>query len=204
MNLPASTTNAVEAQPLAVGASYQDMPIHDLQDAIRKENCKARSLARKSLEHVRSCGEMLIALKAKTGHGNWKYMFKSLNMSQKTASNYMRIASNWQRVADMDHGVKDALALLCRQDSPPPSPRSAPRRSPALVIIDAEVVEPSAPTIEDKIVVKVATPLPPSAPAPNDAFLTILELIPELDQSELKKLITIIDTRWMRGEEEGV
>jgi hypothetical protein len=40
------------------------------------------------------------------------------------------------------------------------------------------------------------------SPGTSDAFLTILELIPELDQSELQRLYTAIKTRWMRGGKE--
>jgi hypothetical protein len=221
-----TTTTTSQPAEITIGTSYQDIPMEVLREGIRKENTKARSLARKSLEHVRTCGEMLIALKSKVGHGNWNFEIKLLNMSQKTASNYMRIASNWQRVADMDHGVKDALALLCREDSPPPSPRSSPRQSPAPIATHADskvieprpfadrimIVVPSVPSprpspvpviIEAEIVADVVAPSPPSAPAPNDAFLTIMELLPELDQSELHNVVKAIESRWIRGGKEG-
>ena len=109
------------ATAITTGSSYQKMSPGELTQGIKAENSKALSMAKKSLEHVRNCGEMLIALKGMVGHGQWKYEVMNCCISQKTASNYMRIASNWQRVAVLDRGVKDALKLLCREDTPPPS-----------------------------------------------------------------------------------
>jgi hypothetical protein len=131
-------------------AGYQEMPIHDLMDGIRAENTKARSMAQKSLDHVRTCGEMLIAMKARVAHGTWLFELRNIGIERKTASNYMRIAENWGTVSHLNRGVKDALKLLARADDPP-SP--APRPTPAPVTIEAEIVEPS--------------PAPPVTPAPQ-------------------------------------
>jgi hypothetical protein len=123
---------------------YQEMPINDLKEGIRAENTKARSMARKSLDHVRTCGEMLIAMKARVDHGVWLVELRSIGIERRTATNYMRVASEWERVSHLKRGVKDALKLLARADDPPsPAPPPAPRPSPAPVIIEAEIVEPS-------------------------------------------------------------
>ncbi len=135
---------------------YQGMTLNDLKDGIRSENTKARSMARKSLEHVRTCGEMLIAMKGRVEHGSWICELKLIGIERKTASNYMRIAERWETVSHLNRGVKDALTLLCREDAPPtpaPSPRPSPASSkPPLPLgatyQDAEIVEPSAPDIQ--------------------------------------------------------
>ena len=135
---------------------YQGMTLNDLKDGIRSENTKARSMARKSLEHVRTCGEMLIAMKGRVEHGSWICELKLIGIERKTASNYMSIAERWETVSHLNRGVKDALTLLCREDAPPapaPSPRPSPASSkPPLPLgatyQDAEIVEPSAPDIE--------------------------------------------------------
>lgn len=126
--------------PTTTSTGYQEVPITDLKDRIRAENTKARSMARKSLDHVRTCGEMLIAMKARVDHGLWIFELRSMGIERKTASNYMRIAENWGTVSHLDHGVKDALKLLARADDPPPP---APRSSPAPVTIEAEIVATS-------------------------------------------------------------
>ena len=126
------------------------IPIDDLRKNIREENTKARSAARKSLDHVRACGEMLMELKSRAGHGNFRYELKQLGIEQRTANNYMRIASNWKHVSTLNHGVRDALKLLTSaEETPtsPPTPPPAPRPSPAPVTIEAEIVEPEAPAI---------------------------------------------------------
>lgn len=133
---------------ITIAPAYEQMDAPTLKEEIRSENTKARSAARKSLEHVRACGEMLIALKAKVPHGIFQYELKDLKIERRTASNYMRVATEWETVSHLNHGVKDALKLLNRADSPPstssspaPAPAPAPPR-PSPLIIDAEIMEP--------------------------------------------------------------
>lgn len=111
--------------------------LETLRKNIREENNKARSVARKSLEHVRNCGNMLIELKARAQHGSFQYELKELGIEQRTANNYMRIATNWKHVSTLNHGVRDALKLLARVDDPPPTPATKARTE----VIEAEVIE---------------------------------------------------------------
>lgn len=118
-----------------------------LREGIRSENKKARSAARKSLEHVRACGEMLTELKEKAPHGDWMLELKMLGIERRTASNYMRIADKWETVSHLNGGVRDALKLLSSGDNPPPSPTppSPTLRQPSSPLtVDAEIVEDSS------------------------------------------------------------
>lgn len=106
----------------------------DLRNRIKAEDSKARSIAKKSLEHVIECGRLLIELKSRVNHGNWKYEARQLNMSPRTISNYMRLAKNGN-VAVLGKGVRDALRLLSIAENPP-----APPPRPADIVLDAEIV----------------------------------------------------------------
>lgn len=205
-------------------AAYDSMSTCELKEDIIKENAKAISTAKKSLEHVRNCGEMLIALKEKAGHGQWKFAPMELKMSQKTISNYMRIASNWQRVAVLDRGLKDALKVLAREESPPskPSPTSSSvRTSSPPAVIEAEAKPPASSTPKDALPLgatyeeaEIVELEPGNASLTTaetdrlaeleatienkleDAFGTILELFALLPKSKRAELLTILTNRW--------
>ena len=140
-------------------STYLETATEDLRKDIMAENLKARSAAKKSLQHIRACGEMLIELKARAGHGNFRFELNQLRIKSSTAANYMKVAANIQHVGHLGSGMRDALKLLTKGDAqieeseesqlPPPAPRpSAPRPSPAAVTLEAEIVEPDHPVIE--------------------------------------------------------
>jgi hypothetical protein len=163
---------------------YQEMPLSDLKEGIRSENTKARGMARKSLEHVRTCGEMLIAMKARVEHGLWLFELRNIGIERKTASNYMRVAMNWGTVSHLNHGVKDALKLLTRADDPP-SPAPTPS-APAPLVIEAEIVEPKA---------QVS---PPAAAINNDALFqqgldSLQKSLPEKQYHDLLEHALVIE-----------
>ena len=131
---------------------------------IREAHNKANGTARKALEHAAECGRLLIQAKKKVGHGYWAtYLQENCGeMSTKTATNYMRLASNWQRVADFGGSMRDTIKLLTMLDNPPkakvedtPQPDPAPpfKAKPiAPVTVEAELVEPvTAPAGEPEV-----------------------------------------------------
>jgi len=204
---------------ITTGTTYQEKPLDKLREACREENNKARSAARKSLEHVRNCGEILTVIKSKIPHGNWIHELRSLRIERRTATNYMRIFEKWETVSHLNHGVKDALKLLASEHAPPPTPKpSAPSApsAPSTTLpakVSAKTSLPLGATYQDAVIVKTEPtkqcdePETPSAPSDKkqtgNAFLTIMEQLPELDQSELRRLIEIIKTRWIRDEKKG-
>lgn len=62
--------------------------------------------------HAISAGELLIAQKAELAHGEWlPWLEANFNGSERTAQNYMRLARDPQRVADLP-SVREAVAML--------------------------------------------------------------------------------------------
>jgi hypothetical protein len=163
------------------------------------------------LEQALIAGQLISEVKAELPHGTFmEWAKENLKFSHKTATNYMRLYDLEQ--ADKLETVSNITEAYRLIKSPPkinaPAPSTTKQRA---ITIEAEIVEPSPspapPVIEAEIVEEVAAPSPPSSPPSspptNDAFLTILELLPELDQQELERLYTAIKTRWMRGGKEG-
>jgi ParB family chromosome partitioning protein len=66
----------------------------------------------RGLEHFRAAGQWLLAAKAKCGHGKWlKWLEKNVRFSQQTASRYMRISQEWDKLLTVSN-LTDALRLL--------------------------------------------------------------------------------------------
>jgi hypothetical protein len=114
----------------------------DLAAQIEREHRAAHTAARSALEHALRCGELLIATKAKVGHGQWQQWIKTnLSFGQRMASNHMRLARqvpqlaepNRQRVADLS--IRDALGEIA---SIARAFRALPADAGANVIADAE------------------------------------------------------------------
>ncbi len=129
-------------------SKFADIAKNDLQDLFKEQNLKARQAARKSLEHVRTAGEILICIKSKLSHGMWIRELDLLGINRRTASNYMRIATEWETVSHLNGGVKDALKLITRVDNPPQTNTPTPdiEAEPPMVV-DAEVVEDEPETL---------------------------------------------------------
>lgn len=126
-----------------------------LREDIKKEHRKAIDAARKSLEHIRRCGEMLIELKQLCPHGNFINELRLLGIEPRTGSNYMRVAAKWESVSHL-RSMKDALKMLADSEDPvlrkpklPPSPTipTIPAKPKASgIMIDAEIIDASPPS----------------------------------------------------------
>lgn len=185
--------------------------ITELRKVIEQENKLARSLAWKSLLSFKTAGDALIELKAMVGHGQFRAELMYLRMKPTTAANHMRIARKWASVAHLK-SVKEALRLLNRVDDTPPAAAKATPKAPlpapcssttaASVIVDMEIVEPTAPA--EVITPRPAMPEdePPPEPAvkvdSSDPFLSIVQWLPDLSQDQFRELVNIIQTRWIR------
>jgi hypothetical protein len=148
---------------LIPASPYAEIPLQDLRSGITAENRKALSAARKSLDHVKTCGEMLLALKDRVDHGQFKTEVIYLRINHRTATNYMKVASNWQRVSHLKTGMRDALAILTKGDpepeaeatplppaSEPPPPTTPKTKLPmGAVRMDAEEFHAPAPTEDE-------------------------------------------------------
>jgi Protein of unknown function (DUF3102) len=73
-----------------------------------------------ALEHAMAAGDALIEAKELVGHGRWlRWVAEHCDFTDRTASNYMRLARNRKAVTDMD-GVGQALDALAEAVDPRP------------------------------------------------------------------------------------
>jgi hypothetical protein len=87
---------------------------------LRCEVDRAEEHWQSAVEHAIRAGELLIEAKAQVEHGEWlPWLKQNFPGSGRTARNYMRLAENRQRVADLPT-VREAVALLAE-----PTPNSA-------------------------------------------------------------------------------
>lgn len=89
-------------------------------EQINLEHRLANSKASEAVQHATNCGLMLLQVKASLKHGEWLPWLReqqesgAIDFSQKTATTYMRLASNRQRAADLiePQSIRAALELL--------------------------------------------------------------------------------------------
>ena len=142
---------------------YSTIELPQLANAITMEHELANKAANTALGHAIECGKMLHAAKSKVPHGFWlKWVEDNSGIPRGTAGLYMHLASNYQRVGNMD-SIRSALKLLaddraeekrqCSEiyvpfdgeivgEAPAPA-QSAKDARLATTVIDAEVVTPA-------------------------------------------------------------
>jgi hypothetical protein len=93
-------------------------PAEDLAALAHQANAEHEAgerLTRKGLEHYRLAGEYLLKAKARCGHGKWLAWLKAnVRFSQQTASNYMRLAENWDKLPTVGN-LREALRVLTKE-----------------------------------------------------------------------------------------
>jgi hypothetical protein len=89
----------------------------DLAARIRTEHNGAQAAVKRGIEHVIAAGELLIEAKAQLKHGQWlPWLEEHCGLSDRTASRYMRVARNKDKLGENGHvsdlslrGAVDAL-----------------------------------------------------------------------------------------------
>jgi hypothetical protein len=101
------------ALPLAGASSL------DLARTANGEHALARSSAESFLEHAIRCGEALLEAKQLVGHGDWlPWLNAHFNGSERIAQQYMRLAANPKRVADLpEPSLRKAIAAVSGQST---------------------------------------------------------------------------------------
>lgn len=92
----------------------------DLAREINTEHGHVEAYKRNTIQHAIRCGELLLEMKRRVGHGNWlAWVHEHFEASERTARNYMEIAKS-AAVADLkeDTTMRSALRALA---SPPQS-----------------------------------------------------------------------------------
>jgi hypothetical protein len=112
---PARRLTTVSPEPDA-------LDLDTLAVEIRREHEAAEAAFESSVAHAMRCGQLLIEAKAKAGHGNWlPWVRANLPFSERTARNYMRLARNRQRIADLP-SINEALTALIKARPTEPDP----------------------------------------------------------------------------------
>lgn len=83
-----------------------------LADEVRHEVGQADADFQSAVQHAIQAGEKLTEAKGLVGHGEWlPWLQQNFPGSERTARNYMRLAANRQRVADLP-SIREAVASL--------------------------------------------------------------------------------------------
>ena len=114
--------------------------------------------AKKAVEHAERCGRALNAIKAKLPHGEWgAWLGKNFDYSQRHATRYMTIASNWTRVSNLegDGSIREALRMIADD---PDTPKRECKPAVEVIEVAAEIVAVDMPAVE--VITAVATVKP--------------------------------------------
>jgi hypothetical protein len=99
------------AQEIGGGASELARTDDDLAQAINAEHGRVEEHKHKTIRHAIRCGELLLEMKQRVGHGNWlAWVAEHFEASERTARNYMEIAKS-ATVADLDEDMTMRSAL---------------------------------------------------------------------------------------------
>ena len=89
-------------------------------EQVNLEHRLAHGKAAEAVQHATNCGLMLLQIKAGLNHGEWLPWLNGeiesgrLEVKSRQARSYMRLASNWQRAANLTEApsIRAALELL--------------------------------------------------------------------------------------------
>lgn len=93
--------------------------IEDIAFQINREHELFESSMKSSIEHAIRCGELLAEQKAKLKHGEWiPWVENNCELSHSMANKYMKIASNSERVPNLDteNSLRGILKLLAKNN----------------------------------------------------------------------------------------
>jgi site-specific DNA-methyltransferase (adenine-specific) len=101
------------------------LSLFELADVANREHDLCRTSAYSMVEHAMNAGQALIEAKGRVPHGEWlPWLAENFEASERTAQNYMTVAANPQRAADLDtanlsmRGVLKRLERVLREDAP--------------------------------------------------------------------------------------
>jgi hypothetical protein len=92
----------------------------DLVREINAEHCQVETYKHNTIQHAIRCGELLLEMKQRVGHGNWlAWVEEHFEASERTARNYMEIAKS-AAVADLhsETTMRSALRALASRSQP--------------------------------------------------------------------------------------
>jgi hypothetical protein len=105
----------------------------DLAREINTEHGHVETYKHKTIQHAIRCGELLLEMKQRVGHGNWlAWVEEHFEASERTARNYMEIAKS-AAVADLkdDTTMRSALRALASPSQSKKAPKLEPEDAQA-------------------------------------------------------------------------
>lgn len=141
--------------------------------------------AKLAIEHAKNCGEELIQIKRLLGHGKFlPWLKQNFDGSDRTARAYMRIAENWQCIANLDPtSLTSALAALSvPAATPKPSDENPVIECEATVVEEGDPVE--APSRRASTSLQENEPAPKTQKPGNDSLAISAEVRRSLDRIE--------------------
>ena len=109
----------------------------DLAREINTEHGHVEPYKRNTIEHAIRCGELLLEMKQRVGHGNWlAWVEEHFEASERTARNYMEIAKS-AAAADLseDATMRSALRALASRSESSKAPKPEPKDERASVAL---------------------------------------------------------------------
>lgn len=112
-------------------------PVRSDDDLVREINAEhghVETYKHNTIQHAIRCGELLLEMKQRVGHGNWlAWVQEHFEASERTARNYMEIAKS-AAVADLrdDTTMRSALRALASRSQP-----KEPKKEQASEMVDA-------------------------------------------------------------------
>jgi Protein of unknown function (DUF3102) len=129
----------------------------DLVREINTEHGHVETHKRSAIKHAIRCGELLLEMKQRVGHGNWlSWVEENFQASERTARNYMEIAKS-AAVADLSDAttMRSALrALASRPESSRPAKREPEEPHTSLALANGHIPIEGAKDLPDAEVVE--------------------------------------------------
>lgn len=177
-----------DMQPPAIVREAADLS--ELAARINREHQAGTAATRKGLENFREAGEALIKAKGLCGHGEWlKWLEKNVHFDRRTATNYMKIAREWETVSHLE-SMRDVLRVLTSDTEDEPDSLQPAIGVPKKLSVykpTVTMLKPSAPALPMQISVSVKdTPKTSGSPGP-----IITGDSPELNTAKLAFLVLL-------------
>ena len=97
MEAVASPVEQIPSRSTRPGASGKRLKAIAVE--IRREHQAVLGGIRQGIEHARQVGELLLEAKKAVKHGHWASFVKGCGFGERSAQNYMQIASRWSAIA---------------------------------------------------------------------------------------------------------
>ncbi len=108
----------METQILAPEFRY-DLLDTETRIVVQQRTSEIRSLMGRSAELVREIGQKLLEVKTKLGHGYFgEWLSHEFQWTERTAENYMLVATKYETISDLSKVSPTALYLLARESTP--------------------------------------------------------------------------------------